>query len=88
MSKSVAGVPIVLVRKANSEFKLYVDYRRLNKVTLKNRYLIPLISEVKERLNTTKIFIKLNLKNSYYPIYIAKGDEPKIVFYTRFGLYK
>ena len=87
-SKSAAGAPIVLVRKANGEFKLCVDYRGLNKVTLKNRYLIPLISELKERLNKAKIFTKLDLKNSYYLIRIVKGDEFKTAFRTRFSLYE
>ena len=72
----------------NSEFRLCVDYRGLNKVTLKNRYPIPLMSELKEHLNRAKIFTKLDLKNSYYLIRIAKGDEPKTAFRTRFGLYK
>ena len=87
-SISAAGAPILLVRKANGEFRLYVDYRGLNKVTLKNRYPIPLMSELKERSNRVKIFTKLDLKNSYYLIHMAKGKEPKTVFRTRFGLYE
>ena len=87
-SKSAVGALIVLVRKANGEFRLCVDYRGLNKVTLKNRYPIPLMFELKERLNRAKIFTKLDLKNSYYLIRMAKGDEPKTAFYTRFGLYE
>ena len=78
--KSAAGAPILLVRKANGKFRLCVDYRGLNKVTLKNRYPIPLMSELKECLNRAKIFTKLNLKNGYYLICIAKSNEPKIVF--------
>ena len=87
-SKSAAGAPILLVRKVNGEFRLCVDYRELNKVTLKNRYLISLMSELKKRLNRAKIFTKLDLKNGYYLIHIAKGDEPKTAFHTRFGLYE
>ena len=87
-SKSAAGAPILLVRKANGEFRLCVDYRGLNKVTLKNRYPIPLMSELKKRLNRAKIFTKLDLKNGYYFIHMAKGDEPKTAFHTRFGLYE
>ena len=87
-SKSVAGAPILLVRKANGEFRLCIDYRGLNKITLKNRYPIPLMSELKERLNKAKIFTKLDLKNGYYLIRMAKGDEPKTAFRTRFGLYE
>ena len=60
----------------------------MNKVTLKNRYPILLMSELKEHLNRAKIFTKLDLKNSYYLISMAKGDELKIAFRTRFGLYE
>ena len=60
----------------------------MNKVTLKNRYPIPLISELKECLNRVKIFTKLDLKNGYYLIRMAKGDEPKTAFRTKFGLYE
>ena len=87
-SKSAAGAPILLVRKANGEFQLCVDYRGLNKVTVKNRYPIPLMSELKEHLNRAKIFMKLDLKNGYYLIRMAKGDEHKTAFCTRFGLYE
>ena len=87
-SKSAARAPILLVRKGNGEFRLYVDYRGLNKVTLKNRYPIPLMSELKECLNRAKIFTKLDLKNGYYLICMAKGDEPKTAFCMRFGLYE
>ena len=60
----------------------------MNKVTLKNRYPIPLMSELKEHLNRAKIFTKLDLKNSYYLIRMVKGDEPKIAFRKRFSLYE
>ena len=60
----------------------------MNKVTLKNRCPISLKSELKERLNRAKIFTKLDLKNGYYLIRMAKSDEPKIAFRTRFGLYE
>ena len=72
---------------ANSNY-VPVDYRGLNKVTWKNRYPTPLISEHKECLNRVKIFTKLDLKNGYYLIHMAKGDEPKTALRTRFGLYE
>ena len=82
------GAPILLVREANGEFRLCVDYRGLNKVTLKNRYPIPVMSELKECLNRVKIFTKLDLKNGYYLICMAKSDEPKTAFRMRFSLYE
>ena len=87
-SKLVARVLILLVRKANSEFKLCVDYKELNKVTQKNRYPIPLMSKLTEHLNRAKIFTKLHVKNVYYLIHTAKSNELKIIFCMRFRLYK
>jgi len=54
---------------------LCVDYKRLNKITIKNRYPLPLVGELFNRLSHTKIFIKLDLCDAYYRIYIKKGDE-------------
>jgi len=55
--------------------RLYIDYRRLNKITIKNQYPLPLVGELFNRLNYAKIFTKLDLYNAYYRIYIKKGDK-------------
>ena len=55
--------------------RLYVDYRGLNKITVKDRYLLPLIRELLERLGKAKIFTKLDLRDTYYRIRIRKGNE-------------
>jgi hypothetical protein len=55
--------------------RLYVDYYGLNCITIKNRYLLPLISKLLERLKATKIFSKLNLRDTYYRLRIKEGDE-------------
>ena len=57
-SNSSAGAPILLVKKPHGSFHLCVDYRALNKVTVENRYLLPLMTELRERLNTAKVFTK------------------------------
>ena len=54
---------------------LYVNYRRLNKITIKNWYPLLLVSKLFNRLSYAKIFIKLDLYNIYYRIYIKKGDK-------------
>ena len=69
------GSPIFFVPKKDRGLRLYVDYRRLNKVIVKNRYPLPLISKTLNRLCGAKIFIKLNLKDAYYRIRIKSGDE-------------
>jgi len=68
--------------------RLYIDYRRLNKIIIKNWYPLLLVSELFNRLSYIKIFIKLDLYNAYYRIYIKKGDEWKTVFKTRYSYFK
>ena len=76
---------ILFVSKKNNNLRLCVDYRGLNKVTIKNRHPLSLISETLDRLNEVKRFTKLNLKNAYHRIRIRKGDEWKTAFRTRYG---
>ena len=61
--------------KKNDELRLYIDYRDLNAIIIKNRYLFSLIFETLNRLCELKIFIKLNLKNVYYIFCIKIDDE-------------
>ena len=86
-SNSSAGAPILLVGKPDGSFRLCVDYRALNKVTVKNRYPLPLMTELRERLNKARVFSKLDLKNGYHLVRMAEEDEEKTAFRTRFGLY-
>ena len=86
-SSSSAGAPILLVGKPDGSFRLCVDYRALNKVRVKNRYPLPLMTELRERLNRAKVFTKLDLKNGYHLVRMAEEDEEKTAFRTRFGLY-
>ena len=83
-STSSAESLILFVSKKNNGLRLYVDYRELNKVTIKNRHPLSLISETLDRLNKVKRFTKLNLKNTYHRIRIRKGDKWKTAFRTRY----
>jgi hypothetical protein len=74
-SKSPAGVPILFILKLDKTIRLYVDYCGLNKVTIKNRYLLLLVSEMLDRLSRAKIFTKLDLQDAYYRLRIKEGDE-------------
>ena len=74
-SKSLACVPIHFSLKLDSTIRLYVDYRGLNKITIKNRYLLPLVSKILDRLSRAKIFIKLDLRDAYYRLRIKEGDK-------------
>jgi hypothetical protein len=61
--------------KKDGAYRLYVDYRGLNKIIIKNRYPLPLISELLNRLSYAKIFSKLDLRDAYYRLRIKEGDE-------------
>jgi len=61
--------------KADGIIRLCVDYRRLNKIIIKNRYPLSLVGELFNRLSYAKIFIKLDLRDAYYRVCIKKGDK-------------
>ncbi|SAM05196.1 hypothetical protein [Absidia glauca] len=84
-STSPAGAPIMFVKKKDGSLRLCVDYRGLNKITIKNRYPLPLINEMIDRLSSSSIFTKLDIRNAYHRVRIAKGDEWKTAFRTRYG---
>jgi hypothetical protein len=86
-SSSSAGAPIIFVPKKDGSLRLCVDYRGLNKVTIKDRTPLPLMTELRERLAKAKWFTLLDLKNGYNPIRIKEGDEWKTAFRTRYGLF-
>jgi len=87
-SSSPIGAPILFVPKHDGTLRLCVDYRGLNKITIKNKYPLPLISELRSRLGKATIFTKLDLKNGYYLIRMAEGEEWKTAFKSRYGLYE
>ena len=81
-SKSPAGAPIPFDRKSDGSFRLCVNYWDLNNFTIKNRYLLPLIGELLDRLKRAKQFTQLNLTSAYYRIRICEGNEYKTAFRT------
>jgi hypothetical protein len=87
-SKSPVGAPILFVPKLDGTMRLCVDYRGLNKVTIKDRYPIPLVSEMLDRLSKAAIYTKLDLRDAYYRLRIREGDKWKTAFKTRYGHYE
>ena len=63
--------------KSNKTFRLYIDYKKLNDITIKNRYLLSNINELQNKLNKTKFFIKLNFRKKYYFIKIKTKKNKK-----------
>ena len=87
-STSSAGAPVFFVRKKTGDLRLCVDYRGLNKITKKNRYPLPLTSDLLDRVNGCKHFTLLDLKNAFNLIRIREGDEWKTAFRTHLGLFE
>ena len=84
-SSSPAGAPILFVKKKDGSLRLCVDYRALNKITVKNRYPLPLISEMLDRLRSARYFTKIDLRGAYNLVRIAEGEEWKTAFRCRYG---
>src|SRR5690606_10294399 len=79
------GAPILFAKKKDGSLRLCVDYRALNKITIKNRYALPLIPELLDRIRGAKYFTKLDLRGAYNLVRIKEGEEWKTAFRTRYG---
>jgi hypothetical protein len=81
-SDSPCGAPILCTPKLDGSIRLVLDYRQLNKLTIANKYPLPLMGELRDRVAGAKIFTKLDLKDGYHLLRIRKGDEWKTAFRT------
>ena len=84
-SSSPAGAPIFFVPKKGGELRPCVDYRGLNSITIKNRFPLPLLDNMIDRLSGAKIFTKIDLRGAYNLVRVRKGDEWKTAFRCRYG---
>jgi hypothetical protein len=66
---------VLFVSKLNGKLRICVDYRQFNVITVKNRYILPLIYEMQDRIKEFKIFIKIDIRERYYKIRIKKSKE-------------
>jgi hypothetical protein len=87
-SKSSYGALVLFIHKKDATLRMCVDYRALNKVTVKNRYPLLQINDLLYRLSGTKVFSRIDLRSGYYQIRVVEGDEEKIVCCTRYGSYE
>ncbi len=87
-SKSPSGAPILFDKKSDGSLRLCVDYRSLNNLTIKNRYLLPLVGETLDRLGWARRFTQIDLTNTYHQMRIRKGDEWKTAFRTYYDHFK
>ncbi len=88
LNKSPYGAFVLFVHKKDGTLKMCVDYRALNKVTVKNRYPLPQIDDLFDKLSKVKVFSMINLCSGYYQIRIVEGDEEKITCCTMYGSYE
>ena len=88
LSKSPAEAPILFDRKSDGSLRLYVDYQGLNNLTIKNRYPLPLIGELLDRLERAKRFTQFDLTSAYHRMRIREGDKWKTAFRTQYGYFK
>ena len=87
-STSPFGSPVLFVKKADGSLRLCVDYRALNRVTVKNRYPLPLMTEIMDRLKGATEFTRLDIRDAFNRMRIAEGDEAKTAFLTRYRHYE
>ncbi|KAA0032780.1 pol protein [Cucumis melo var. makuwa] len=87
-SVSPWGAPVLFVKKKDGSMRLCIDYRELNKVTVKNRYPLPKIDDLFDQLQGATVFSKIDLRSGYHQLRIKDGDVPKTAFHSRYGHYE
>ncbi|KAL0539963.1 hypothetical protein IC582_024185 [Cucumis melo] len=87
-SVSPWGAPVLFVKKKDGSMRLCIDYRELNKVTVKNRYPLPRIDDLFDQLQGATVFSKIDLRSGYHQLRIKDEDVPKTAFRSRYGHYE
>nr|GFB44991.1 putative reverse transcriptase domain-containing protein [Tanacetum cinerariifolium] len=75
-------------QKKDGSFRTCIDYRELNKLTIKNRYPLPRIDDLFDQLQRTSVYSKIDLRSGYHQLRVREEDIPKTAFRTRHGHYE
>ncbi|GKA37602.1 putative nucleotidyltransferase, ribonuclease H [Tanacetum coccineum] len=84
-SSSPWGAPVLFVKKKDGSFRMCIDYRELNKLTIKNRYPLPRIDNLFDQLQGSSVYSKIDLRSGYHQLRIKEEDIPITAFRTRYG---
>ncbi|GKD58840.1 putative reverse transcriptase domain-containing protein [Tanacetum coccineum] len=87
-STSPWGAPVLFVKKKDGSFRMCIDYRELNKLTIKNRYPLPRIDDLFDQLQGLSVYSKIDLRSGYHQLRVRDEDIPKTAFRTRYGHYE
>ncbi|GJT49184.1 putative reverse transcriptase domain-containing protein [Tanacetum coccineum] len=87
-SSSPWGAPVLFVKKKDGSFRMCIDYRELNKLTVKNRYPLPRIDDLFDQLQGSSIYSKIDLRSGYHQLKVQEEDIPKNAFRTQHGHYE
>ncbi|GJU42000.1 putative reverse transcriptase domain-containing protein [Tanacetum coccineum] len=87
-SSSPWGAPILFVKKKDGSFRMCIDYRELNKLTVKNRYPLPRINDLFNQLQGSSVYSKIDMRSGYHQLRIKDEDIPITAFRTRYGYFE
>ena len=87
-SASPWGAPFSFVKKNDGSMRMCIDYRQLNRVTIRNKYPLPRIEDLFDQLQGAPVFSKIDLRSGYHQLKIRPKDVPKTAFRTRYGHYE
>nr|GEU47144.1 reverse transcriptase domain-containing protein [Tanacetum cinerariifolium] len=87
-SSSPWRAPVLFIKKKDGSFRMCIDYRELNKLTVKNRYPLPRIDDLFDQLQGSSIYSKIDLRTGYHQLRIREEDIPTTAFRTRYGHYE